>query len=63
MLMPFSKKDFLKVSAHVSLKVATKYSFRGKNIQKFSTFTAYILKQKWSSATKRVKVSLTNLEC
>ena len=59
--MPVSETYFLEVSANVQLKVATKGSFTGKKIQKFSIFEAFLLKQKRRSATKIIEVSLMNL--
>ena len=55
--MPVSETYFLEVSANVQLKVATKGSFTGKKIQKFSIFEAFLLKQKRRSATKKIEVS------
>ena len=52
---------FPKVSAHLSLKVVTKVSFRGKEILKFSIFKVFFLKQKRRSATKNNEVPLMNL--
>ena len=49
------------MSGHASLKVATKSSFRGKKIRKFRIFTDIFLKQKLSSATKKIGASLINL--
>ena len=51
---------FLRVGASVSLKVATKVSFRGTKIQKFSIFRAFFRKQKWRSAIDRIDLSLKN---
>ena len=61
MLMPRSKTLFLEVSAHVSLKVATKGSFRSKEIWKFAILKAFLLKKKRRSVTKNIEVSLINL--
>ena len=61
MFMPISDTHFLKVSAHASLKVAIKSSFRGKKRQKFRIFKAIFLKQKQSTATKKFGISLRNL--
>ena len=52
---------FLEVSAHLSLKVVTKASFRGKEVLKFSIFKVFFLKQKRRSATKNNEVPLMNL--
>ena len=52
---------FPKVSAHLSLKVVTKASFRGKEILKFSIFKVFFLNQKRRSATKNNEMSLMNL--
>ena len=61
MLMPVSETNFLEVSAHVSLKVATKGSFRGKKTLKFSIVSAFFLKQKRGSATKKIGKTLIRL--
>ena len=61
MLMPGSNTHFLEVSVHVSLKVATKGSFRGENVWKFSVLKAFFLKQKRRSAIEKNEVSLINL--
>ena len=61
MLIPGSNTHFLEVSAHVSLKVATKGSSRGEKVWKFSIFKDFYLKQKRRSATKNNKVSFMNL--
>lgn len=50
----------LKVSAHVSLKSATKSSFRFKEILKFSIIKSIFLNSKWSSATRKIGVSFSN---
>ena len=63
MLMPGSEISFLKKRAHVSLKVAAKVSFLDKKVWKFNTFKAFFLKQEWRRATKKIEISLTNLEC
>ena len=52
MIIPDLETCFLEVRAHVSLKVATNDSFRGKQIHKFSILSLF-LKQKWRSATKK----------
>ena len=59
--MPCSNTHFLEVSAHVSSKVATKSTFRGKKIQKFNIFKAIFLNQKRRISTKVFEVSLLNL--
>ena len=61
MLMSGLETYFLEVSAHASLKVATKASCRSKKIKKFSIFKARFLKQKRGSTTKKSEVSVTNL--
>ena len=58
--MSISDTHFLKVSAHVSLKVTTKSSFRGKKRRIFTIFKAIFLKQKQSTASKKFIVSLRN---
>ena len=60
MLILVSETYILEMGAHVSLKVATKGSFRVKKVQKLSTFKAYFLKYKRRSANKKSKVSLMN---
>ena len=55
--MPGSETFFLKVSAHTSLKVAIKDSFRDKKIQNFSTFKAIFLNPKRKSATEKIDLS------
>ena len=52
MLLPGSDTYFLELRAHVSLKGATKVSFRGRKIQKFNVVNAFFLKQKRRFATK-----------
>ena len=59
--MPYSTTYFLEVSACVSLKVAMKVFFRGKQIQKFIFLEAYSLKQKRENATKPIYVFQSNL--
>ena len=56
--MPISKTNFLDVSTHVSLKVAIKVIFRGKNPQTFSIVITIFLKQKWGSAIKKIEMVL-----
>ena len=58
MLMPNSGTYLLEMSAHISLKVATKGSFGAKKFRKFSIFQAIILKQKGRSATEKIGVCL-----
>ena len=58
--IPCSATFFLGVGAHVSLKVTTKESFRGKNILKIKTFSLFF-KAKTESATKKVEMFLINL--
>ena len=60
--MAGSNTYFLDVSGHVSLTVATKGSFRGKEILKFNIFMAFF-KQKSKGAPKINEVFLTILEC
>ena len=55
MLILVSETYILEMGAHVSLKVATKGSFRVKKVQKLSTFKAYFLKYKRRSANKKGK--------
>ena len=52
MLLPGSDTYFPELRAHVSLKGATKVSFRGRKIQKFNIVNAFFLKQKRRCATK-----------
>ena len=59
MIIPDLDTCFLEVRAHVSLKVATNDSFRGKQIHKFSILSLF-LKQKWKSATKKIEVLVIN---
>ena len=56
--MPISKTNFLDVSTHVSLKVATKVFFRGKKPQTFSIVITIFLKQKQRSAIKKIEMVL-----
>ena len=60
MSIPCSVTYFLEVGAHVSLKVATKVSLRGKETLEIYSFS--FLRQR-RSAIKKVEVSLINLEC
>ena len=53
MLMPGSNTYFLKVSGHVSLKVATKDSFRGKNNLKTLHFSGYFSKTKMEECDQK----------
>ena len=59
--MPGSDPYFLEVSAHVSLKVTIKGSFRDKKIRKFSIFQDIFLNQKRRNATEKIYLSLINL--
>ena len=61
MLLSDSDTYFLELSAHVSLIVATKVSFKGRKIQKFSIVNAFFLEQKRKSANKKFGVLLINL--
>ena len=61
MPMPVSETNFLEMSAHVSVKVATRGSFRSKKKQKFSIVNAFFLKQKRGSATKKIEKTLIRL--
>ena len=56
-----SNTYFLQVSAHVSLKVATKGYFRGKKNSETLDIWLVFLKEKRRSAIKKIEVSLTNL--
>ena len=61
MLLPGSGTYFLEVSAHVSLKVATKVCLRVKKNSENLYFLVVFLKEKRKSVTKEIEVSLRNL--
>ena len=53
---------FLEVGARISLKVVTKGFLRGKNTLKIYILKVVFLKRKRRSATKKIEVSLINLQ-
>ena len=63
MFIPCSATYFLELGACLSLKLATKQSFRDKKNYVNLDLQAIFLKQKRRSATKKIEVSLKNLEC
>ena len=63
MLMSWTTSDFLEVSAHVSSKVPTNGSFRGKRISKINIFEAIILNQRCRSGNKVIYIFIIILEC
>ena len=54
--MSSTTTDFLEVSEHVSSKLTTNGSIRGKRTSKINIFEAIILNQKRRSATKVIHV-------
>ena len=62
MLKPGYNTHFLEVSAYFSPKVTTNGSFRDKKKQKFSTFKAIFGNLKRRCETKKIDLSLINLE-
>ena len=60
MLMSDLETLFLEVSAHLSLKVATSDSFRGKNIFKNLGFLS-LFKAKMEQCDKKIETSVENL--